>query len=75
MSTTAVEVGQIRQDPSDDTFVVVEGRGYGIDNRLGWRVRFVDRFGRPAHRWSFVLYANVLNRWALIDPTTITEPQ
>jgi hypothetical protein len=77
MSTTAtpVEVGQIRQDPRDDTFVLVEGRGYGMDNRLGWRVRTVDRFGRPTDRWSFVLYANTINRWALIDPATITEPQ
>jgi hypothetical protein len=75
MSTAAVEVGQIRQDPRDDTFVLVEGRGYGMDNRLGWRVRSVDRFGRPTDRWSFVLSANVLNRWDLMPADIITEPQ
>lgn len=77
MSATAtpVEVGQIRQDPRDDSFVLVEGRGYGMNNRLGWMVRPVDRLATPTGALPFVLYTNTLNRWALIDPATITEPQ
>jgi hypothetical protein len=74
-ATTSVEVGQIRQDPRDDTFVLVEGRGYGMNNRLGWRVRPVDRLATPTGALPFVLYTNTLNRWALIGPDTITEPQ
>ena len=75
MSTTAtpVEVGQIRQDPRDDSFVLVEGRGWGMNNRLGWRVRPVDRLATPTGALPFVLHSNALNRWALMPADTITE--
>jgi hypothetical protein len=73
-ATTSVEVGQIRQDPRDDSFVVVLNASWSLSGRVGWSVRPVDRFGyrHGPYRWISGL---TLNAWALIDPATITEPQ
>jgi hypothetical protein len=74
MSTAAVEVGQIRQNPADDSFVIVRHSRWSLD-RVGWTVRPVDRFGRPTgepDRWIGDL---TLNAWALMPADTITEPQ
>jgi hypothetical protein len=76
MSTTAtpVEVGQIRQNPADETFVVVLNASWSLSGRVGWSVRPVDRFGyrHGPYRWISGL---TLNAWALMPADTITEPQ
>jgi hypothetical protein len=75
MSTaTPVEVGQIRQNPADDGFVIVRSASWSRSGRVGWSVRPVDRFGyrHGPYRWVSGL---TLNAWALIDPATIMEPQ
>jgi len=75
MSTaTSVEVGQIRQSPADDGFVIVRHSRWSLD-RVGWTVRPVDRFGRPTGEPDRWIGGLTLTTWALIDPTTITEPQ
>jgi hypothetical protein len=74
MSTAAVEVGQIRQNPADDTFVTVINASWSLSGRAGWTVRPTSRLGRRIgpDRWIPEL---TLTTWALIDPATITEPQ
>lgn len=75
MNTAAVEVGQIRQDPRDDSFVFVISATWSLNGRVGWTVRPIDRFGRPTgepDRWVGGL---TLNAWDVIDPVTIMEPQ
>jgi hypothetical protein len=75
MSTTApVEVGQIRQSPADDGFVIVRHSRWSLD-RVGWTVRPVDRFGRPTGEPDRWVWNYTITRWPLIDPATITEPQ
>jgi hypothetical protein len=74
-ATTSVEVGQIRQDPRDDSFVLVRHWQYRMGVRLGWMVEPIDRRARPTgalRRWIPEL---TLTAWALIDPSAITEPQ
>jgi hypothetical protein len=74
-ATTSVEVGQIRQNPADDGFVIVKRMRFSLANRLGWTVQPIDRFGRPTgepDRWISDL---TLNAWALMPADTITEPQ
>jgi hypothetical protein len=76
MSTTAspVEVGQIRQNPADDTFVVVLNASWSLSGRVGWTVRPISRLGRRIgpDRWISDL---TLTTWALMPADTITEPQ
>jgi hypothetical protein len=75
MTTTAsVEVGQIRQNPADDTFIVVRGASWSLSGRAGWTVRPTSRLGRRIgpDRWISDL---TLNAWALMPADTITEPQ
>ena len=73
-ATTSVEVGQIRQNPADDTFVIVRGASWSLSGRVGWTVRPTSRLGCRIgpDRWISDL---TLNAWAVIDPATITEPQ
>ena len=74
MSAGSVQVGQIRQNPADDGFVIVRHSRWSLD-RVGWTVRPVDRLGRPSgepDRWVGGL---TLNAWDVIDPATIMEPQ
>ena len=73
MSAVSVEVGQIRQDPRDDSFVLVMRSETYFG--LGYMTRPVDRFGQPTGRIDRHLLESTLNTWALIDPATITEPQ
>jgi hypothetical protein len=75
MSTTAtpVEVGQIRQDPRDDSFVLVMRRETYFG--LGYMTRPVDRFGQPTGRIDRHLLEQTLTTWALMPADTITEPQ
>jgi hypothetical protein len=74
MSTTAVEVGQIRQNPADDTFIVVRGASWPLSGRVGWTVRPTSRLGRRIgpDRWISDL---TLTTWALMPADAITEPQ
>lgn len=74
-ATTLVEVGQIRQNPADDTFVTVKRMRFSLANRLGWTVRPVDRFGRPTGEHDRFVGGLTLNAWALIPADAITEPQ
>jgi hypothetical protein len=73
-ATTSVEVGQIRQNPADDTFVVVLNASWSLSGRVGWSVRSVDRFGyrHGPYRWLSDLN---LTTWALMPADAITEPQ
>ena len=74
MSTTAtpVEVGQIRQSPTDDTFVLVHAASWSLSGRVGWTVRPTSRLGRRIgpDRWISDI---TLNTWALMPADTITE--
>jgi hypothetical protein len=72
MSTTAtpVEVGQIRQNPTEDTFVTVLNASWSLSGRVGWAVRPTSRLGPD--RWMSNL---TLNAWALMPADTITDPQ
>jgi hypothetical protein len=77
MSTAAtpVEIGQIRQNPADDGFVIVKRMRFNLANRLGWTVQPIDRFGRPTGEPDRRISDLALNAWDVIDPATITEPQ
>jgi len=74
MSTAAVEVGQIRQNPADDTFIVVRGASWSLSGRVGWTVRPTSRLGCRIgpDRWISDL---TLTTWALMPADAITEPQ
>ena len=72
---SSVEVGQIRQNPANNDFVIVKRMRFNLANRLGWTVQPIDRFGQPTgepDRWISDL---TLNAWDVIDPDTIMEPQ
>jgi hypothetical protein len=75
MSTAAVEVGQIRQDPRDDSFVLVRHWQYRMGVQIGWMVEPIDRRARPTGALRRWIPEPALVTWALIDPATITEPQ
>ena len=74
--TAAVEVGQIRQSPDDDSvFVVVMRATRLLNGRAGWAVRPIDRLGRPTGEPSGWISDINLATWAIVPEATNPEPQ
>ena len=72
--TAAVEVGQIRQNPDDDAFVVVVRPAWMINGRAGWAARPIDHLGRPTGEPTRWIGDINLSHWALVPNATPTEP-